>query len=146
MAQRYAAFKGGVLVGSGHLKKTLTEIKAIKEVNGVVALAVTEQELELINAGCPATESGGVVTVVENPTWLAEYQEEQKLNQKKKTKRLFKDYREEIDTSDANASTYKTNLKNYFISNVKTPIETATDKAGVDAAVGAVDFNSVTQP
>ena len=91
MAQRYAAFKGGVLVGSGHLKKTLTEIKAIKEVNGVVALAVTDQELELINAGCPTTESGGVVTIIKSAEWLENKNNEAWRKIRKERNQLLKD-------------------------------------------------------
>ena len=106
MAQRYAAFKGGVLVGSGHLKKTLTEIKAIKEVNGVVALAVTDQELELINAGCPTTESGGVVTIIKSAEWLENKNNEAWKKIRKERNQLLKDS-DYIMVSDAPITTEK---------------------------------------
>jgi len=77
---------------------------------------------------------------------LADYKTRAKDNQKQKGKQLFVNYKDEIDTSDADASTYKTNLNNYFISNVKAPIDAAVDKAGVDAAVNAVDWSSVVVP
>ncbi len=77
---------------------------------------------------------------------LSYYKTYVKNEEKRKAKLLFREYKDEIDTSDADASTYKTNLNNYFISNVKTPIDAAVDKAGVDAAVAAIDWSSVIVP
>jgi|TARA_B100002003_G_C13986167_1_gene476718 hypothetical protein len=74
---------------------------------------------------------------------LADYKTEAKKSEKAKGKKLFVNYRDELDTSNADASTYKTNLKNYFISDVKAPINAASTKAEVDTAVAVIDWSSV---
>mgnify|MGYP001215472832 FL=1 len=144
---KYVSFhSNGDLYQYGSLKKNLAEIKAIKEKDGVTVFAITDNQHEQVSDGWSASVSVGVVTVTEPAGWLLEYKENAKEHEKKQAKRLFENYRNEIDTSDADASTYKTNLNNYFISNVKTPIDAAVDKAGVDAAVNAVDWSSVVVP
>tara|TARA_Y100000294_G_C8361628_1_gene259002 strand:- start:108 stop:548 length:441 start_codon:yes stop_codon:yes gene_type:complete len=144
---KYVSFKSnGELYQYGSLKKTLAEIKAIKENDGVTVFSITDNQYEQIQDGWSASVSFGIVTVTEPAGWLLEYKENAKEQEKTKAKKLFENYRNEIDTSDANASTYKTNLNNYFISNVKTPIDPAVDKAGVVAAVNAVDWSSVIVP
>jgi len=74
---------------------------------------------------------------------LADYKTEAKKSEKEKGKKLFVNYRDELDTSNADASTYKTNLKNYFISDVRAPINAASTKADVDTAVAVIDWSSV---
>tara|TARA_R100000789_G_C2992033_1_gene146378 strand:+ start:652 stop:1065 length:414 start_codon:yes stop_codon:yes gene_type:complete len=77
---------------------------------------------------------------------LGDYKKRAKIKQRQLGKSMFIDYRDELDTSDANALTYKTSMKNYFISDVKTSINAAVDRAGVDAAVALVDWDSVVIP
>ena len=77
---------------------------------------------------------------------LSYYKTVVKNEEKGKAKLLFIEYRDEIDPSDEDASAYKTSLNNYFISNLKMPIDAAVNKAGVDAAANAVDWPSVIVP
>tara|TARA_B100000315_G_scaffold235042_1_gene249573 strand:+ start:122 stop:562 length:441 start_codon:yes stop_codon:yes gene_type:complete len=144
---KYVSFhSNGDLFQYGSLKKNLAEIKTIKEKNGVTVFSITDNQYEQLTDGWSASVSFGIVTVTEPAGWLLEYKDKAKEQEKKQAKRLFENYRDEIDTSDANASTYKTNLNNYFMSNVKTPIDAAVDKTGVVAAVNAVDWSSVVVP
>jgi|ETN02SMinimDraft_2_1059926.scaffolds.fasta_scaffold07461_3 hypothetical protein len=73
---------------------------------------------------------------------LADYKARARHNQKLNGKMKRQD--NEFDTTDSEA--YKINLKAYFVSNVKTPINAAVDRAGVDAAVALVDWDSVVIP
>ena len=144
---RYISFHSkGDLFQFGKLKKNLTQIKAVKEKNGVAVFALAENKLILLQAGYTASESGGVVTVTEPPGWLAKYKADAKANEKENAKKLFKEYRDDIGSTDGNISTYKTSLKDYFISDIQTPVNAAADKAAVDVAVAAIDWSTVVVP
>ena len=148
---KYVSFNSsGKLFQFGSLRKTLPEIKAIKEKNGIKVFAISDSEYEQLNSvganGCDASESGGVVTIGEPIGGLPHYKKAKKVNEKRKAKKLFVDYRDEIDTSNANASTYKASLKDYYINNVKTPVNAASDKTGVDTAIAAIDWSTVVIP
>jgi len=144
--QKYASFKNtGELEHYGNLDKTLAEIKTLREASGGTAIAITAQELEQLQAGYGASESGGVITIDET-TELAAYKTEAKRLQKRISKGLFIEYRDDIGNSDADIATYKTSLKSYFISDVKAPINAASTKTEVDTAVAAIDWSSVVIP
>tara|TARA_Y100000310_G_C20468048_1_gene708628 strand:+ start:315 stop:755 length:441 start_codon:yes stop_codon:yes gene_type:complete len=144
---KYVSFKSnGDLYQYGNIKKNLGEIKTIKEKNGVTVFSITSNQYDLLQAKQTASETGGVVTVTEPSGWLNDYKKKHKGEQKQIGIELFKDYRNDIGNSDANVSTYKTSLKDYFISDIQTPINTASDKVGVDTAIAAVDWSSVVVP
>ena len=144
---KYISFQNnGELYQFGNLKKSLAEIKEIKEKDGVAVFAITDIQLEQLQDGWSASVSSGIVTVSEPAGWLQEYKDKAKENEKKQAKRLLENYRNEIDTSDADASAYKTNLNNYFTNNIKTPVDAAVDKDGVVATVSAVDWSNVIVP
>ena len=82
----------------------------------------------------------------EDTMTLANYKERAETLEKQKGKQMFIDYGNELDTSEADAATYKSSMKAYLISNVKDPINAAVDRAGVDAAVALVDWDSVVIP
>ena len=95
---------------------------------------------EWIGQGNSATPSD------EDTMTLANYKERAETLEKQKGKQMFIDYVNELDTSEADAATYKSSMKAYLISNVKDPINAAVDRAGVDAAVALVDWDSVVIP
>tara|TARA_R100001530_G_scaffold129077_1_gene99135 strand:+ start:492 stop:932 length:441 start_codon:yes stop_codon:yes gene_type:complete len=144
---KYVSFtSSGKVLQYGNLEISLAEIRLIKEKNGVTAFGITDNQYKELASGADASESGGVVTIGEPVHGLPHYKGEVERLQKLTNKRLFINYRDDIDNSDANISTYKTNLKNYFISDVKVPINAAANKAEVDAAVAAIDWSSVVIP
>ena len=82
----------------------------------------------------------------EDTMTLANYKERAETLEKQKGKQMFIDYGNELDTSEADAATYKSSMKAYLISNVKDPINAAINRAEVDAAKAAVDWGSVITP
>ena len=82
----------------------------------------------------------------EDTMTLANYKERAETLEKQKGKQMFIDYGNELDTSEADAATYKSSMKAYLISNVKDPINAAVNRAEVDAAKAAVDWGSVITP
>ncbi len=82
----------------------------------------------------------------EDTMTLANYKERAETLEKQKGKQMFIDYVNELDTSEADAATYKSSMKAYLISNVKDPINAAINRAEVDAAKAAVDWGSVITP
>ena len=134
----YASFKiNGGLFQVGNLKKDLAEIKAIKEKNGVTVFVITENQHELLRAGQTAHKSGGVVTVTAPSGWLNGYKANKINEQLSIGKNVYKDKDMEKGAS------YKASMKNYYTNTVQSDINAATDKAGVDSAVKALDWNSV---
>ena len=107
MSTPYASFKSnGALYQFGNLKKTLAEIKTIKEVNGVTLFAITANQYELLKAGQTASESGGVVTVTEPAGWLENKTNEAWEKIRKERNQLLKDS-DYIMVSDAPITTEK---------------------------------------
>jgi hypothetical protein len=141
---RYASFKNNILHGAGNVSKTLAQIKAVKEVDGVTVFSITQSKLDMINDGWTATESGGIVSVVEPVGWLAEYQTKAKAKLKAKGKIhaysiwTIKDQLnvngglEAGNTTKARKDTFVNAMKTEW-GVVKTAINNAVNKAGVDA-------------
>ncbi|MAE81471.1 MAG: hypothetical protein CMB80_01955 [Flammeovirgaceae bacterium] len=138
---------GGNLVSYTNTELSITELQ-VKKRNyypNAVCFEITQTQHGQLKDGWEGSESGGVVTVTEPAGWLNGYKAEAKEKEKKKGVRLFKKYRDDIANSDANISTYKSNLKAYFISDVKNPIElrATNTKQKVDDIIKLVDWSSV---
>ena len=68
---KYVSFKSnGDLFQYGNLKKTLTEIKTIKEKDGVKVFSINEEQYDDLADGCDASESSGVITIIKSAEWL----------------------------------------------------------------------------
>jgi len=143
----YVSFKSnGSLFTFGSLKKSLAEIKTAKEKNGVTVFAITEDEYNDLTDGCDASESGGIVTIGQTIGGATQYKYHAKGKQKKIAMHLHQRYEKDLGNSDVDISTYRNNLRSYYISDVKTPINAAANKAEVDAAVAAIDWSSAVIP
>jgi hypothetical protein len=88
----YASFKSnGDLFQYGNLKKNLTEIKAIKEKDGVKVFSINEEQYTDLQDGCDASESSGVVTIIKSAEWLENKNNEAWRKIRKERNQLLKD-------------------------------------------------------
>ena len=68
---KYVSFKSnGDLYQYGNLKRNLSEIKTIKEKDGVKVFSVNEEQYTDLQDNCDASESSGVVTIIKSAEWL----------------------------------------------------------------------------
>ena len=88
----YASFKSnGDLFQYGNLKKTLTEIKTIKEKDGVKVFSINEEQYDDLADGCDASESSGVITIIKSAEWLKNKNNEAWRKIRKERNKLLKD-------------------------------------------------------
>jgi len=73
---------------------------------------------------------------------LVKYKTKHKNAQKIIGKKVHANFKDDF-ASAAEIETHRSNMKAYFIAKVRTPINAAVDKAGVDAAVALIDWESV---
>jgi hypothetical protein len=68
---KYVSFKSnGDLYQYGNLKRNLSEIKTIKEKDGVRVFSINEKQYDDLADDCDASESGGVITIIKSAKWL----------------------------------------------------------------------------
>ena len=92
MTTKYASFKSnGDLFQFGNLKKDLTEIKTIKEKNGVKVFSINEEQYDDLADGCDASESGDVITIIKSAEWLENKTNEAWRKIRKERNQLLKD-------------------------------------------------------
>jgi len=104
---KYVSFKGnGDLFQYGNLKKNLTEIKTIKEKNGVKVFSINEEQYDDLADNCDASESGGVITIIKSAEWLENKTNEAWRKIRKQRNQLLKDS-DYIMVSDAPITTEK---------------------------------------
>ena len=88
----YASFKSnGDLFQYGGLERSLAEIKAIKEKNGVKVFSINEEQYTDLQDGCDASESSGVVTIIKSAEWLENKNNEAWRKIRKERNQLLKD-------------------------------------------------------
>jgi deoxyribodipyrimidine photolyase len=88
----YVSFKSnGDLFQYGGLERSLAEIKAIKEKNGVKVFSINEEQYTDLQDGCDASESSGVVTIIKSAEWLENKNNEAWRKIRKERNQLLKD-------------------------------------------------------
>ena len=89
---KYVSFKSnGDLYQYGNLKRNLSEIKTIKEKDGVKVFSVNEEQYTDLQDGCDASESSGVVTIIKSAEWLENKNNEAWRKIRKERNQLLKD-------------------------------------------------------
>lgn len=133
----YISFKNGVYYTAGKLKKSMPQLKAIKEKNGVLLYPITLSQWKDLQVGYTASELAGVVSVMEPVGWLKKYKKDKIREQLNIAKRMLLD--KEFEKPD----NYKTNMKNYYTNIAKASINLSSDEKDVNSAVSALDWGSV---
>ena len=104
---KYVSFKSnGDLYQYGNLKRNLSEIKTIKEKDGVKVFSVNEEQYTDLQDNCDASESSGVVTIIKSAEWLENKTNEAWRKIREERNQLLKDS-DYIMVSDAPITTEK---------------------------------------
>ena len=89
---KYVSFKSnGDLYQFGNLKRNLSEIKTIKEKDGVRVFSINEKQYDDLADNCDASESSGVVTIIKSAEWLENKNNEAWRKIRKERNKLLKD-------------------------------------------------------
>ena len=89
---KYVSFKSnGDLYQYGNLKRNLSEIKTIKEKDGVRVFSINEKQYDDLADNCDASESSGVVTIIKSAEWLENKNNEAWRKIRKERNQLLKD-------------------------------------------------------
>jgi hypothetical protein len=89
---KYVSFKSnGDLYQFGNLKRNLSEIKTIKEKDGVRVFSINEEQYDDLADNCDASESSGVVTIIKSAEWLENKNNEAWRKIRKERNQLLKD-------------------------------------------------------
>lgn len=129
---------------------TLTKLKIIKEVNNRTCLIITNQQAVEIDQGWTVTGIGGVVTVTEPVSWLAQYKKTQLMELKKGGKKTIEAKHSPEDQRNGALGVISNVQIKADISAImadyattKTAVNMASDKTVVDMAINNHKWTSI---